>query len=111
MSKVESGQISQFSGKTGQTVVCRWRGIWVGKKRPTASSSLSTDDQLVQQQRLGKVSAFMRMFSDHIRIGWASTRRTKTPMNEAVSYHMNKAVVGKYPKYYSICGEINGGFC
>jgi len=119
MSKVETGQVGQFSGKIGPLVVFKWRGILAARKTPTKSNKPPTEDQLDQQQKFGKVSAFLSMFADAIAIGWASTRLKVTPVNEAVSYHMEKAVGGQYPKYHIQYenvlvsrgrGIIDGGF-
>lgn len=119
MSKVKTGQIGQFSGKIGALVVCKWRGLLIGKDSPSKKTKPSTDDQLDQQQKFGKVSKVMSLFTPHIAVGWASTRNKTTPMNEALSYHVDKAVEDKYPNYHINFskvlitrgrGVIDGGF-
>jgi len=119
MSRLEPGQLGVFRGRTGRTVVSKWRGIWTGRKAPTKSSKPGSPEQQDQRLKFGEVNKFLRLFAKEIAIGWQSDKRNETAMNEAVRYHLDKAVKGEYPDYqidYEKVfisrgrGKIDGGF-
>ena len=119
MSIVIPGQVGQFRGKIGQVVICKWRGMLVGRKCPGKRISQGSEEQLIQQEKFGRVSAFLRHFSAQIAIGWASDKKKVTAINEAVSHHLKSALNGVYPDYEINFervlisrgrGKIDGGF-
>jgi hypothetical protein len=119
MSTVQTGQIGKFRGRIGQVVVCKWRGIIVGRQRPSKPTKPGIEEQLNQRKKFGSVSNFLKLFSEEIAVGWASDKKKLTAINEAVRYHIEKALKGVYPDYEIDFekvlisrgrGKIDGGF-
>lgn len=122
MATVKSGKVGVFNGKVGDVVIYKRDGILLGRDVPSKSTKPATLAQLTQQAKFGLVNSFVSGLSDLIAIGYQHKRANGiTPLNAAVSYHLNNAVIGTYPNFtldYSKVvvsnvkgkGEIDGGF-
>jgi hypothetical protein len=69
------------------------------KGLPRKSNRPPTEDQLNQRARFGLITGFLSWISPLIEVGYKSLSRVETPMNVAVSYHLENAVTGVAPNY------------
>ncbi|CAM4287423.1 hypothetical protein SAMN06265348_109149 [Pedobacter westerhofensis] len=99
MSHYQPGGLGEFRGRTGQTVVYRWRHLKIGRSSPGKSSKQPSDRQKKQRSRLGLISHYLRKFVLVIRDGYPSKRRLMTPMNAAVKQNFHTAITGEYPNF------------
>jgi hypothetical protein len=99
MAIVKSGQVGDFSGKIGQSVIAKWRQLTVGRSTPKKSTKKATDEQLDTQSKFKLVTTFVSRIGTTIALGYRNTSGNLTPYNTAVQYHIQNAVTGVYPNY------------
>ena len=94
MAKYTEGINGPFSGKIGKVVGSSWKGINYMKGLPDFTSTIPTEGQLGQRNKLGMVSSWLKPMKAVIDIGYQSAI-AKTPMNAAVSLVMKTALSGE----------------
>lgn len=92
-----NGYIGPFRGKLGPAVGSIWRGIQVIKALPAPSDEPRSLKQ--QQLKFGLVTNFLGSMSEYIKLRYQKHKTGPTPMNVAVGYHLNNAVIGAFPNY------------
>ncbi|SEA99059.1 DUF6266 family protein [Pedobacter hartonius] len=98
MAHYRPGAAGEFNGRVGQTVMCRWRHLKIGRSRPRKTAKKPNVNQLKQRSRLGLISRFLSPFSKVVAVGFYSRRSKMTGMNTAVKSNIHLAVVGSYPE-------------
>jgi len=99
MAHYRPGAAGEFNGRVGQTVMCRWRHLKIGRSRPGKTARKPNASQLKQRSRLGLISRFLSPFSKVIAVGFYSRRSKMTGMNAAVKSNIHTAVLGTYPEF------------
>lgn len=98
---VKNSSVGTLRGKTGDTVIVRWKGLTVSRDVPHKTGNKKSSTASASREQLFKcVMTFFKKTSSLIQIGYPMPRRAKmTAMNKAVSYHLLNAVTGEYPDY------------
>lgn len=100
MGKSETGVFSDWYGGIDNLVGAVVSGDQQIRRKPAKSSKAPTQKQLDQRNKFAIVSAFVRGLADIINIGFQTTsKRTVTPRNEALSYHLKNAIAGVSPDF------------
>ncbi|WEK20923.1 MAG: DUF6266 family protein [Candidatus Pedobacter colombiensis] len=99
MGIIRQGILGGFRKKTGTVVGAFWRDLNVIRALPRASKKAATQLQINQRLRFGLIMGFLSSFSDLIEMYYNHRSATKSPMNEAVSYHLKEAVIGVGPNF------------
>lgn len=92
MGIIKQGILGGFRKKVGTVVGAFWRDLNVIRALPRASGKPATPAQLNQRTRFGLVMSFLNSFGDLIEMYYGNRSASKSPMNEAVAYHLKEAV-------------------
>jgi hypothetical protein len=98
MATFEKGFLHTFSGTIGPVVGSSWRGKPNMRSLPKPRSYTS-QAQLEQQARFGKVMEFLYPFKHLIKFTYQEVSAGMTPMNSAVSFILRNALIGTYPNF------------
>lgn len=97
MGKINSGILGGFSGKIGNVVGAKWRGIDVMKIKPSNVRNPKTEGQVKQRSRFGLMIGFLKIQGEYINEGYRQFAKGMSPMNAAMSYNIQNALTGTYP--------------
>lgn len=92
MGIIKQGILGGFRKKTGTVVGAFWRDLNVIRALPRASGKPASPAQISQRNRFGLVMGFLSSFSDFIEMFYDHRSPSKSPMNEAVAYHLKEAI-------------------
>jgi len=98
MSKVTPGSVGIMTGKTGDVIVQRWRGIPVGRSARTVWTAPPTQKQLEQQAKFGLTNSFFGVMKKAVKMGYRSKSKIRGN-NAAAQDHLERAIIGTYPDY------------
>lgn len=99
MGIIRQGILGGFSNKTGSVVGARWRNKDVIRGLPRKSSKPPTQAQINQRFKFGLVTGFLGRLSSFIDLGFGTGDGSTSPMNQAVTYHLNNAITGVSPNF------------
>ncbi|MES2454158.1 MAG: DUF6266 family protein [Bacteroidota bacterium] len=99
MGIIRGGILGGFRKKTGAVIGAYWRSLDVIKGLPRKSNKPPTEDQMNQRIRFGLITGFLSWISPLIEVGYKALSGVETPMNVAVSYHLENAVTGVAPNF------------
>jgi hypothetical protein len=101
MAIYESGINGPFKGKVGSVVSYQWRGIWVMRSVPKASTKKRSLKQLANQQKMSLVLKLLQRMIAFVRKGYhlEGEKRRMSAFNAAMSYSKVHAVKGEYPDF------------
>jgi hypothetical protein len=99
MGIISGGILGGFSNKTGSVVGARWRKRDVIKGLPRPSKKAATQLQIEQRTKFGIVTGFLRYLSAWIDKAYKKGPGSSSPMNEAVAYHLQNAIIGVAPNF------------
>ena len=115
MATFEKGILGGFSGKVGTVVGVRWRGRNVMRSVPQHSTRPASDKQREQREKFRTVVQFLTPMSGLLTQYFGKTHDSRSPFNQATSYHLNNAVVPSgdayaidYPKVLISRGDLQG---
>lgn len=86
-----------FTGKFGNLVGCKWKGIFYIRTRPLTVNHPNTEKQLAQRMRFSTVQQFLSPIKDFLRLGFGAFSINRSGHNAAMSYNMRNALTGVYP--------------
>jgi hypothetical protein len=92
-----NGLQNGFTGKLGNLVGCKWKGIFYIRTRPIKVKHPNTEKQLAQRMRFSKTHEFLSPLKQFLRLGYGAFSINKTGYNAAMSYNMRNALTGDYP--------------
>ncbi|TCC99437.1 hypothetical protein FBD94_05035 [Pedobacter hiemivivus] len=92
MGIIRHGILGGFRKKVGTVVGAFFRDLNVIRALPRISNKPATKVQATQRSSFGLVTGFLSSFSDFIELFYGNRSASKSPMNEAVSYHLKEAV-------------------
>jgi hypothetical protein len=98
MGIIRNGILGGFRKKVGAITGAFWKDLNVIKALPRKSNKPPTEKQTGHRTKFGLVTGFLSTLSELIDIAYKSSG-SKSPMNEAVAYHMKNAVTGVAPNY------------
>lgn len=100
MGVIRQGILGGFSSKTGSVVGAHHRGQDTIRALPRKSKKAATQAQKDQRIKFGLVTDFLGRIESLIDVGYAlAGSKITTPMNEAVSFHLNRAIKGVSPNF------------
>lgn len=94
MATFNKGILGGFSGKTGTVVGANWKGRTVMRSLPGKRTKAATQAQLDQQEKFRLAINFLSGMADLLTISFAALASNVSGYNAAVSYNLQKAVVG-----------------
>lgn len=99
MGTINKGILGGFSGKVGNIVGGRWKGIdymrSLGARRTTSPTQLQKE----QQVKFALIARFQQPLSNLLAKSFRSYAIKMTGMNSAMSYNLKNAVIGAYPDF------------
>lgn len=99
MATYNKGILGGFSGKTGSVVGANWKGRTVMRSLPGKRTKAPTQAQLGQQEKFKLAIGFLSGMADLLTISFGSLASNVSGYNAAVSYNLQKAVVGNASPY------------
>lgn len=99
MSTIKSGILGGFSGKVGNVVGAKWKGIDTMKIKPSNVTNPRTTGQLDQRTKFSTVLRFLQPMTDYLRVGFKLYSKGMSQFNSAMSYNLQNAITGSYPNY------------
>ena len=119
MGKIDLGILGSFSGKVGNVVGGKWKGISYMRAKATSVSNPRTDGQMSQRSKFALVLAILKPITGFIRVGYKKYTTKQTAFNAAMSYILGNAIAGAYPDFSvdmakvlvsrgSLTGALNG---
>jgi hypothetical protein len=99
MGFLHSGPFGSLNGRTGNNVG-RWtKGKNVFSIRPHKSSKKATQAQLDVRAKFTLMAEFLSFMAPLIDVGFSAYDATMSPMNAAIGYNIQKAIIGVSPNY------------
>lgn len=115
MATFEKGILGGFSGKVGNVVGARWRGIDIMRSLPQRGDYVPTQAQVDQRMRFALVAHFLYWLKPIVGKYFGKKQGDKSIFNLATGYHLKEAVtelngvyVMDYPKVLISKGELRG---
>ena len=99
MGKIDLGILGSFSGKVGNVVGGKWKGISYMRAKATSVSNPRTQAQMTQRSKFALVLALLKPITGFIRVGYKKYTTKQTAFNAAMSYILNNAVTGVFPDF------------
>lgn len=97
MGKIDLGILGSFSGKVGNVVGGKWKGISYMRAKATSVSNPRTNGQMSQRSKFALVLAILKPITGFIRVGYKKYTTKQTAFNAAMSYILGNAIAGAYP--------------
>ena len=97
MGKIDLGILGSFSGKVGNVVGGKWKGISYMRAKATSVSNPRTDGQMSQRSKFAIALAVLKPMTGFIRVGYKKYTNKQTAFNAAMSYILNNSITGTYP--------------
>ena len=98
MAKLSSGILGGISGKVGNVVGGRWRGIDYIRSKPASVKNPNTEAQQKQRMKFRLVMGLLRKIRPLVKTGFRNGAKNQTPMNRAASLNLKQAVTGEFPE-------------
>lgn len=92
MATYNQGILGSFSGKVGPVIGSNWRGKQVLRSVPSKSNKAPSLAQQIQRDKFAFVLRFLNPIKVVLRETFGTHLDTKTPFNNALSYHLKEAV-------------------
>lgn len=102
MGKINLGILGSFSGKVGNVVGGKWKGISYMRAKATSVRNPRTDGQVNQRTKFALVLAILKPITGFLRVGYKKYAIKQTAFNAAMSYILNNAVTGSSSADYSV---------
>lgn len=99
MGKLPIGILGPVSGKVGNVVGGRWKGVDYLRAMPASVNNPRTQAQLNQRGRFITMLRFLQAVLGFVRIGFKTYAVKMSPYNAAMSYNIRHGVSGAFPDY------------
>jgi len=97
IAKNTRGILGDISGKVGDRVYTRWRGIPVVRSTPGPRKKKPSPTQLAQQASFRLISKFLQPLNDLLAISFGEQCKGMTGANAAMQHNLKAAITGNYP--------------
>lgn len=92
MATYNNGILGSFSGAIGPVIGSQWRGKSVIRSKPTKSNKAPSPAQQLQRDKFAFALQFLNPIKALLMETFGENQSTKTPFNNALSYHLKEAV-------------------
>jgi len=99
MGEITRGILGGFSGTVGTVVGANFRTMDIMKSKPRKSSKKAVQSQIDQRFKFGLITELLSHATRFIAEGFKPSSVYVSPMNEAVSFHIEKAIKGVSPNF------------
>jgi len=99
MGKIRKGILGGFSGKVGTVVGASWKGIAYMRSLPQKVRNPRTEPQRMQRSKFALSLNFLQPMNGLLRTGWKLYAHRQSPINAAMSYTIDNAIMGAFPNY------------
>lgn len=96
MGKFQKGILGSFTGKEGNIIGSKWKGITYMRSLSDRSHIKPSERQIIQRARFAYASKFSHPLRPVIRIGYRTQSIKKSPYNAAMSHFMSHVLEGEY---------------
>lgn len=86
MGKISQRILGGFSGKVGNIIGGKWKGIDYMRVKPANVANPQTEGQVEQRTKFSTVLQFLQPISDFIKVGYKNYAIKMTQFNSAMSY-------------------------
>lgn len=97
MAKIRSGILGGISGKIGNIVGGRWRGIDYIRTKPANVKNPNTEAQQRHRMRFTLITQFLKKAKAVVKVGFRNQAKNKTARNVALAYNIKTAIKGTFP--------------
>jgi len=94
---MKNGIIGTFTGKVGNIIGCKWRGVNYVRSLPIKKQRVSTPAQLKQRAKFSLMTRFLFNFKNLLSFSFSNYALQMTGANEALSYNLRYGIKGEYP--------------
>ena len=88
-----------FSGKIGNTIGSKWKGIDIMKSLSDRRNNKASEKQIIQRARFGFAMQFLQPIFPVINIGYRNRDIRQVPQNAAMKQVLSEVVEGTYPAF------------
>ncbi len=99
MGKIKQGILGGLSGKVGNVIGAKWKGIDYLRIKPSSVANPRTPGQVEQRTKFSTVLSFLQPMTDFLKTGFKLYSSGMTQFNAAMSYNLNNAVTGTSPNF------------
>ena len=99
MAKFYTGILGGFSGKVGNVVGGKWKGIDYMRSLGSKSKKAPSEAQLAQQEKFALAIGFLQPFRGLLSFSFRDYAVKMTGMNNAMRYLLSNAITGTYPGF------------
>jgi hypothetical protein len=99
MGTINKGILGGFSGKVGNIVGGRWKGIDYMRSLGSRRTTAPTERQKEQQMKFALIARFLQPLANLLAKSFRSYAIKMTGINSAMSYNLRRAVMGTYPVF------------
>lgn len=99
MGKISQGILGGFSGKVGNVVGGKWKGVDYMRVKASNVTNPKTEGQLAQRGKFQTVLGFLQPNIEFVKAGFKNEASKMTEFNCAMSYNLKNAVTGDHPDY------------
>ena len=99
MAKMKNGINGTFTGKVGNIIGCKWRGINYVRSLPRKTHKESSPAQLKQRAKFSMMTSFLKNFKNLLSYSFSTYAARMTGNNEALSYNLRAGIKGEYPNF------------
>lgn len=98
MGKISKGILGGFSGRVGNVVGAKWRGIEYIRSVPSSVKNPKSRGQVAQRTKFAMVQRFVRSILPVVQLGFKQSAGSRsTEYAEAIGYNLQHAVKGDMP--------------
>ena len=97
MGKFNKGILGGFTGKVGNIIGSKWKGITYMRSLSERSGYEPTEKQIIHRAKFAYASKFLQPLHPVLKVGFRTQSNKKSPQNAAMSELMTNAIEGEYP--------------
>jgi len=106
MGEISRGILGGFSGTVGTVVGANYRTMDIMKSKPRKSGKKAVQSQIDQRLKFGLITELLSHATRYIAEAFEPSSVYVSPMNEAVSFHLAKAIIGVSPNFSVDYSEV-----
>lgn len=107
MGTYQSGAFGSFSGKVGDVIGTKWKGVDVVRNYPRKSNKPPGILELQHRDKFSFVMRFIGLAMDLVKVGYGGVSRSVNAENMAFKHNYNAAVKGIHPDFELDCDQIS----